>query len=169
MSHTSLPEFLDYVAIRHPGQPEFLQAVTEVMDSLWPFLEEHPKYREMALLERLVEPERVIQFRVSWLDDAGQVQVNRGYRVQHSMAIGPYKGGLRFHPSVNLSVLKFLAFEQTFKNALTTLPMGEAKAVLILTPRAKAMPRSCAFVRPLPVNCFAMWAVRPMCPPVTSG
>lgn len=138
MSHTSLSEFLEYLAVRHPGQPEFLQAVTEVMESLWPFLAEHPKYLEMGLLERLVEPERVIQFRVCWVDDRGQVQVNRGYRIQHSMAIGPYKGGLRFHPSVNLSVLKFLAFEQTFKNALTTLPMGGGKGGADFDPKGKS-------------------------------
>ncbi len=138
MSHTSLASFLEYLASRHPGQPEFLQAVTEVMESLWPFLEEHPTYRTMGLLERLVEPERVIQFRVCWVDDHGQVQVNRGYRVQHSMAIGPYKGGLRFHPSVNLSVLKFLAFEQTFKNALTTLPMGGGKGGADFDPKGKS-------------------------------
>jgi glutamate dehydrogenase (NADP+) len=138
MSHTSLSEFLEYLAVRHPGQPEFLQAVTEVMESLWPFLAQHPKYLEMGLLERLVEPERVIQFRVCWVDDRGQVQVNRGYRIQHSMAIGPYKGGLRFHPSVNLSVLKFLAFEQTFKNALTTLPMGGGKGGADFDPKGKS-------------------------------
>ena len=122
MMYESLGSFLEQVAQRNPGQPEFLQAVTEVMESLWPFIEKHPKYAEHSLLERLVEPERVIMFRVSWTDDHGTVRVNRGYRIQHSMAIGPYKGGLRFHPSVNLSVLKFLAFEQTFKNALTTRP-----------------------------------------------
>src|SRR3989344_3758080 len=124
MKHASAGSFLSHVALRNPGQPEFLQAVTEVMESLWPFIEEHPRYAEHGLLERLVEPERIVMFRVSWVDDHGSVQVNRGYRIQHSMAIGPYKGGIRFHPSVNLSVLKFLAFEQTFKNALTTLPMG---------------------------------------------
>ncbi|MCZ2438950.1 MAG: glutamate dehydrogenase, partial [Burkholderiales bacterium] len=123
MKFSSRHQFLEHVALRNPGQPEFLQAVTEVMESLWPFLEQHRHYAEQGLLERLVEPERVVMFRVSWVDDAGRVQVNRGYRVQHSMAIGPFKGGLRFHPSVNLSILKFLAFEQTFKNALTTLPM----------------------------------------------
>ncbi|MBS0607895.1 MAG: NADP-specific glutamate dehydrogenase [Proteobacteria bacterium] len=127
MKHQSVGQFLERVAQRNAGQPEYLQAVTEVMESLWPFIEKHPRYAEQALLERLVEPERVIMFRVSWFDDHGAVQVNRGYRIQHSMAIGPYKGGLRFHPSVNLSVLKFLAFEQTFKNALTTLPMGGGK------------------------------------------
>jgi glutamate dehydrogenase (NADP+) len=133
-----LNEFLAYVAGRNPGQPEFLQAVTEVMESLWPFIEANPKYADQALLERLVEPERVVMFRVSWTDDHGQVQVNRGYRIQHSMAIGPYKGGLRFHPSVTLSVLKFLAFEQTFKNALTTLPMGGGKGGSDFDPKGKS-------------------------------
>jgi len=134
----SVGQFLEQVAQRNPVQPEYLQAVTEVMESLWPFLEQHPRYAEQALLERLVEPERVVMFRVSWFDDHGQVHVNRGYRVQHSMAVGPYKGGLRFHPSVNLSVLKFLAFEQTFKNALTTLPMGGGKGGSDFDPKGKS-------------------------------
>ncbi len=138
MKYASVHDFLSYVADRNPGQPEFLQAVTEVIESLWPFLEAHPRYAEHGLLDRLVEPERVVMFRVSWVDDQGQVQVNRGYRIQHSMAIGPYKGGLRFHPSVNLSVLKFLAFEQTFKNALTTLPMGGGKGGSDFDPKGKS-------------------------------
>lgn len=138
MSHASVGQFLEEVAQRNPGQPEFLQAVTEVMESLWPFIARNPRYAEQALLERLVEPERTITFRVCWTDDAGRVQVNRGYRIQHSMAIGPYKGGLRFHPSVNLSVLKFLAFEQTFKNALTTLPMGGGKGGSDFDPKGKS-------------------------------
>ncbi|MEO7941160.1 MAG: Glu/Leu/Phe/Val dehydrogenase dimerization domain-containing protein, partial [Burkholderiaceae bacterium] len=124
MKYLSSHDFLAYVARRNPEQPEYLQAVSEVIDSLWPFISHEPKYAEQGLLERLIEPERVIIFRVSWVNDQGHVQVNRGYRVQHSLALGPYKGGLRFHPSVNLSILKFLAFEQTLKNALTTLPMG---------------------------------------------
>ncbi|HNT38429.1 MAG TPA: NADP-specific glutamate dehydrogenase [Rubrivivax sp.] len=138
MKFSSRHQFLEHVALRNPGQPEFLQAVTEVMESLWPFLEQHRHYAEQGLLERLVEPERVVMFRVSWVDDAGRVQVNRGYRVQHSMAIGPFKGGLRFHPSVNLSILKFLAFEQTFKNALTTLPMGGGKGGSDFDPKGKS-------------------------------
>jgi len=138
MSLESVQDFLSHVADRNPGQPEFLQAVTEVMESLWPFIEAHPSYAQQGLLERLVEPERVLMFRVSWIDDRGRVQVNRGYRIQHSMAIGPYKGGLRFHPSVNLSVLKFLAFEQTFKNALTTLPMGGGKGGSDFDPKGKS-------------------------------
>ena len=138
MKHASLGQFLEQVAQRNPGQPEFLQAVTEVMESLWPFIEKNPRYAEQGLLERLVEPERVVMFRVSWTDDQGNVQVNRGFRIQHSMSIGPYKGGLRFHPSVNLSVLKFLAFEQTFKNALTTLPMGGGKGGSDFDPKGKS-------------------------------
>ena len=138
MKYANLDQFLQDVAARNPGQPEFLQAVTEVMESLWPFIEKNPKYADNALLERLVEPERIIQFRVSWMDDKGQVQVNRGFRIQHSMAIGPYKGGIRFHPSVNQSVLKFLAFEQTFKNALTTLPMGGGKGGSDFDPKGRS-------------------------------
>ena len=138
MTTGSLAQFLATVNDRNPGQPEFMQAVTEVMESLWPFIEQHPQYAEQALLERLVEPERVVMFRVCWVDDKGRVQVNKGYRIQHSMAIGPYKGGLRFHPSVNLSVLKFLAFEQTFKNALTTLPMGGGKGGSDFDPKGKS-------------------------------
>jgi len=138
MKHATAEDFLAHVAQRNPGQPEYLQAVTEVMDSLWPFIDQHPKYKTQSLLERLVEPERVIMFRVAWTDDHGEVQVNRGYRIQHSLAIGPYKGGLRFHPSVNLSILKFLAFEQTFKNALTTLPMGGGKGGADFDPKGKS-------------------------------
>ncbi|MCZ2105658.1 MAG: NADP-specific glutamate dehydrogenase [Comamonadaceae bacterium] len=137
-AHLSVGQFLERVAQRNPGQPEFLQAVTEVMESLWPFLEANPRYTEQALLDRLVEPERVVMFRVTWTDDKGQVRVNRGYRIQHSMAIGPYKGGLRLHPSVTLSILKFLAFEQTFKNALTTLPMGGAKGGSDFDPKGRS-------------------------------
>ncbi len=138
MKHASAESFLSEVAARNPHQPEFLQAVTEVIESLWPFIDQNSRYAEMGLLERLVEPERTVMFRVSWVDDSNKVQVNRGYRIQHSMAIGPYKGGLRFHPSVNLSVLKFLAFEQTFKNALTTLPMGGGKGGSDFDPKGKS-------------------------------
>ncbi len=138
MKYASLGQFLEQVARRNPGESEYLQAVTEVMESLWPFIETHPRYAEQGLLDRLVEPERIVMFRVSWFDDHGDVHVNRGYRIQHSMAIGPYKGGLRFHPSVNLSVLKFLAFEQTFKNALTTLPMGGGKGGSDFDPKGKS-------------------------------
>ena len=130
--------FLDRIQRRDPLQPEFLQAVQEVTASLWPFLERNPHYARLGLLERLVEPERAIQFRVAWTDDRGQVQVNRAFRVQHSSAIGPFKGGMRFHPSVNLSILKFLAFEQTFKNALTTLPMGGGKGGSDFDPKGRS-------------------------------
>lgn len=134
----SLETFLSYVQQRDPHQSEFAQAVREVMTTLWPFLEENPRYRQMSLLERLVEPERVIQFRVTWVDDRNQVQVNRAWRVQFNSAIGPFKGGMRFHPSVNLSILKFLGFEQTFKNALTTLPMGGGKGGSDFDPKGKS-------------------------------
>ncbi|MES2536285.1 MAG: NADP-specific glutamate dehydrogenase [Pseudomonadota bacterium] len=138
MKYQSFHAFLNHVEARNPGQPEFIQAITEVIESLWPYIEKHPKYAEHGLLDRLVEPERVIMFRVSWVNDHGDVQVNRGYRIQHSSAIGPYKGGLRFHPSVNLSILKFLAFEQTLKNALTTLPMGGGKGGSDFDPKGKS-------------------------------
>ena len=130
--------FLARLKRRDPEQPEFHQAVDEVLRSLWPFLEANPHYRDAGILERMVEPERVILFRVPWVNDAGQVQVNRGYRVQMSSAIGPYKGGLRFHPSVNLGVLKFLAFEQVFKNSLTSLPMGGGKGGSDFDPKGKS-------------------------------
>ncbi|MGP1516322.1 MAG: NADP-specific glutamate dehydrogenase [Ottowia sp.] len=138
MSNPSLEDFLRGLQQRDPHQPEFLQAVREVMASLWPFLEKNPQYRDYALLERLCEPDRVIQFRVSWSDDQGRTRVNRAFRIQHSKAIGPYKGGMRFHPSVNLSILKFLAFEQCFKNALTTLPMGGGKGGSDFDPKGKS-------------------------------
>lgn len=139
MSHSlSQADFLAQVAGRNPHQPEFIQAVSEVVASIWPYVERHPRYLQQGLLERLVEPERLIQFRISWVDDQGRVQVNRGYRIQHSSAIGPFKGGMRFHPSVDLSVLKFLAFEQTFKNALTTLPMGGGKGGSDFDPKGKS-------------------------------
>jgi len=138
MKYQHPDEFIRRAAERNPGQPEYLQAVTEVIESLWPFVSQHPKYAEHGLLDRLIEPERIVIFRISWVDDHGDVQVNRGYRIQHSMAIGPYKGGLRFHPSVNLSILKFLAFEQTLKNALTTLPMGGGKGGSDFDPKGKS-------------------------------
>ena len=126
------------LAKRNPEQKEFLQAVEEVLESLEPVVEAHPEYEKAGLIERLVEPERIIMFRVPWVDDAGKVQVNRGYRVQFNSAIGPYKGGLRFHPSVNLSILKFLGFEQCFKNSLTGLPMGGAKGGSDFDPAGKS-------------------------------
>ena len=122
-----IDEFLDYAKHRNPNEPEFLQAVSEVAEAVIPFMMENPKYSNQMLLERMIEPERVIMFRVPWVDDKGKTQVNRGYRVEFNSAIGPYKGGLRFHETVNLSILKFLGFEQTFKNSLTTLPMGGGK------------------------------------------
>ncbi|NRN29872.1 NADP-specific glutamate dehydrogenase [Photorhabdus heterorhabditis] len=134
----SLSSFLGSIQRRDEYQPEYLQAVREVFTSLWSFLEQNPKYREQSLLERMVEPERVIQFRVCWVDDQGKVQVNRAWRVQFNSAIGPYKGGMRFHPSVNLSILKFLGFEQTLKNALTTLPMGGGKGGSDFDPKGKS-------------------------------
>jgi len=133
----SVDSFLARVKQRDPHQTEFHQAVEEVLRSLWPFLQDNPHYIKAGILERLVEPERAIQFRVPWVDDQGKVQVNRGFRVQMNSAIGPYKGGLRFHPSVNLSVLKFLAFEQVFKNSLTSLPMGGGKGGADFDPKGK--------------------------------
>ncbi len=129
---------LEQVQRRNPGEPEFLQAVQEVLESLEPVLERHRKYAEAAIMERIVEPERVVIFRVPWQDDRGQIHVNRGYRIQFNSALGPYKGGLRFHPSVNLSILKFLAFEQIFKNSLTTLPMGGGKGGSDFDPKGKS-------------------------------
>ncbi len=131
-------DFMNMVSAKNAGQTEFLQAVHEVVESVEPALERHPELRKAKVLERVVEPERVMMFRVPWLDDKGEVQVNRGYRVQFSTAIGPYKGGLRFHPSVNLSILKFLGFEQIFKNSLTTLPMGGGKGGSDFDPKGKS-------------------------------
>ncbi len=129
---------IKFVLDRDPQEREFHQAVTEVLESIQPVLDKNPQYRREAILERIVEPERVILFRVPWVDDQGQVRVNRGFRIQMSSAIGPYKGGLRFHPSVNLSILKFLAFEQVFKNALTSLPMGGGKGGSDFDPKGKS-------------------------------
>ena len=125
-----LSSFMDQVTAKNPNESEFLQAVQEVAESLVPVLEEHPEYAEARILDRMVEPERVIMFRVPWRDDHGQVQVNRGFRIEMNSAIGPYKGGLRFHPSVNLGILKFLAFEQTFKNSLTGASHGRRQGRL---------------------------------------
>jgi len=130
-------EFMNLVIARNPDQPEFLQAVTEVIDSIWEVYEANPVFQDANVLERLVEPDRVVMFRVPWTTDEGDVVVNRGYRVEFNSAIGPYKGGLRFHPSVNLSILKFLGFEQIFKNALTTLPMGGGKGGSDFDPKGK--------------------------------
>ncbi len=129
---------MEEVKAKNPNETEFLQSVREVAEITIPYMEEHPKYKEANILHRMVEPERVIMFRVPWVDRTGRIQVNRGYRVQFSSAIGPYKGGLRFHPSVNLSILKFLGFEQIFKNALTTLPLGGAKGGADFDPKGKS-------------------------------
>jgi len=134
----SVAQFVEHVKKTNPNEPEFLQAVMEVAETVIPFIEENPKYQGKMLLERMVEPERVIMFRVTWVDDKGVTQVNKGYRIQMNSAIGPYKGGIRFHPSVNLSILKFLAFEQTFKNSLTTLPMGGGKGGANFDPKGKS-------------------------------
>ncbi|WP_114790541.1 NADP-specific glutamate dehydrogenase [Niabella yanshanensis] len=134
----STNRFLDLVSKRNAGEPEFLQAVTEVAESLIPYIASQPRYKNSKILERIAEPERVVIFRVAWLDDKGEVQVNRGFRVQMNSAIGPYKGGLRFHPTVTLSVLKFLAFEQVFKNSLTGLPMGGGKGGSDFDPKGKS-------------------------------
>ncbi|MBI3134064.1 MAG: NADP-specific glutamate dehydrogenase [Bacteroidetes bacterium] len=133
-----IDEFMKKVTAKNPNEPEFLQAVHEVAETVIPFIADKPKYKEANILERMVEPERVIMFRVPWVDDKGKIQVNRGYRIQYNSAIGPYKGGFRFHPTVTLSVLKFLGFEQTFKNSLTTLPMGGAKGGSDFDPKGKS-------------------------------
>ena len=134
----ALQHFMEGLEKRNPGEPEFHQAVMEVAATIIPFLENNPKYREMQILERMAEPDRVVSFRVCWEDDKGNIRVNRGHRIQMNNAIGPYKGGLRFHPSVNTSVLKFLAFEQTFKNSLTGLPMGAGKGGANFNPKGKS-------------------------------
>jgi glutamate dehydrogenase (NADP+) len=131
-------DFVAEVAKKNPNEPEFLQAVHEVAETVIPFIENNKKYYDKMLLERMVEPERVVMFRIAWIDDAGKTKINKGYRIQMNSAIGPYKGGLRFHPSVNLSILKFLAFEQVFKNSLTTLPMGGGKGGSDFDPKGKS-------------------------------
>jgi len=138
LTRQKVTRFMRGIRSRNPRQTEFHQAVSEVVTAIMPFLEQHPEYQGHALLERLTEPDRVLTFRVTWMDDSGKVRVNRGYRVQFNNAIGPYKGGLRFHPSVNLSILKFLGFEQVFKNSLTTLPMGGAKGGSDFDPKGKS-------------------------------
>ena len=138
MKYKKSEDFLSVVKSKNPNEKEFHQAVTEVVETLWPFLEKNPHYLDASILDRIVEPERVIMFRVPWIDDKGGTQVNRGYRVEFNSAIGPYKGGLRFHPSVNLSILKFLGFEQVFKNSLTTLPMGGGKGGSDFDPKGKS-------------------------------
>ncbi len=134
----NVQDFIDLIKKKNPNEPEYIQAVSEVAEAVVPFIEKNPAYQVDKLLERMAEPERVTMFRVPWTDDKGEVQVNRGYRIQMNSAIGPYKGGLRFHPTVNLSILKFLAFEQTFKNSLTTLPMGGGKGGSDFDPKGKS-------------------------------
>jgi glutamate dehydrogenase (NADP+) len=136
--HEQVQTFMNEVAAQNPHEPEFIQAVQEVAETVIPFIADHPKYAKEQILKRMVEPERVIMFRVAWTDDEGNIHVNRGYRVEFNSAIGPYKGGLRFHPSVNLSVLKFLGFEQVFKNSLTTLPLGGGKGGSDFNPKGKS-------------------------------
>ena len=131
-------DFMAHVADRNPHEPEFLQAVQELVEAVYPYVASRPELQEKRILERLIEPEQIVIFRVPWTDDGNKVQVNRGYRIQMSSALGPYKGGLRFHPSVNLSILKFLAFEQTFKNSLTTLPLGSGKGGADFDPKGKS-------------------------------
>jgi len=135
--YNSIEEFMGQVEAKNQGEREFHQAVQEVVESLWDFLQDHPDYMHAKVLERITEPERVIMFRVPWRNDRGEVEVNRGFRVEFNSAIGPYKGGLRFHPSVNLGILKFLGFEQVFKNSLTTLPMGGGKGGSDFDPKGK--------------------------------
>lgn len=138
-SHTNeIAQFLEKIEQKNPNEPEFLQAVVEVAETIIPFIAENPKYQNTSILEMMCEPERVFMFRVPWMNDKGETQVNRGYRIQMNSAIGPYKGGLRFHPTVNLSILKFLAFEQVFKNSLTTLPMGGGKGGSDFNPKGKS-------------------------------
>ena len=129
---------IERVKAKNPNEPEFIQAVTEVLKSLEPVIESNPAYEKAGLLERIVEPERVVMFRVPWVADDGTVQVNRGFRVEFNSALGPYKGGLRLHPSVNLGIIKFLGFEQIFKNSLTTLPMGGGKGGSDFDPKGKS-------------------------------
>ena len=136
MSYVS--RVLEELEKKNPAQPEFIQAATEVLTSLEPVIEKHPEFEKAALLERIVEPERQIMFRVPWIDDNGNVHVNRGFRVQFNSAIGPYKGGIRLHPSVNLGIIKFLGFEQVFKNSLTTLPIGGGKGGSDFDPKGKS-------------------------------
>ncbi len=137
-NHAEIEAFVSKVSLRNPNEPEFLQAVQEVADNIIPFINENPQYKQGSILEMMCEPERVFMFRVPWVDDKGETQINRGYRVQMNSAIGPYKGGLRFHPTVNLSILKFLAFEQVFKNSLTTLPLGGGKGGADFDPKGKS-------------------------------
>ena len=152
MSYTQ--RVIDELRERYADQPEFLQAAIEVLETIEPAVEAHPEFEEASLLDRLVEPERVIMFRVPWVDDAGKVQVNRGYRVEFNSAIGPYKGGLRFNPTVTVGMLKFLGFEQIFKNALTTLPMGGGKGGSDFDPKGKSNREIMAFCQSFMTELF---------------
>ena len=136
--YSNVNDFIEHIKIKNPNEIEFHQAVHEVIESIWDFVSDNPQYQYNAILERMTEPERVIMFRVPWVDDKGVIQINKGYRIEFNSAIGPYKGGLRFHPSVNLSILKFLGFEQVFKNSLTTLPMGGGKGGADFDPKGKS-------------------------------
>ncbi|MFW5663485.1 MAG: NADP-specific glutamate dehydrogenase [bacterium] len=136
--NAQLKKFMDYVIAKNPAEAEFHQAVEEVAESILPFLDENPRYKSARVFERMIEPERVIMFRIPWIDDKGEVQINRGYRIEMNSAIGPYKGGMRFHPTVNLGILKFLAFEQVFKNSLTSLPIGGGKGGSDFDPKGKS-------------------------------
>ncbi|MBQ1883658.1 MAG: glutamate dehydrogenase, partial [Bacteroidales bacterium] len=138
ISNVEVNDFMAKVIAKNPGETEFHQAVKEVVESLMEYIDENPKYKKGKILERMVEPERVIIFRVPWVDDKGEIQINRGFRIQMNSAIGPYKVGLRLHPTVNLGILKFLAFEQVFKNSLTTLPMGGGKGGSDFDPKGKS-------------------------------
>ena len=156
---------LQELSRKNSGQDEFLQAATEVLNSLRPVIDANPQFQQSSLLERILEPERVLMFRVPWVDDQGKVQVNRGFRVQFNSAIGPYKGGLRFHPSVNLSIIKFLGFEQIFKNSLTGLPIGGGKGGADFDPKGKSDREVMAFCQ----SCSVTSARIPTCPPATSA
>ena len=150
----NIQEFMEYIKAKNPAEPEFHQAVEEVVESLWDFIEANPRYKEARILERICEPERVMMFRVPWVDDRGEVQINRGFRIEMNSAIGPYKGGLRFHPSVNLGILKFLAFEQVFKNSLTTLPLGGGKGGSDFDPKGKSDNEVMAFTQSFMAELF---------------
>jgi len=154
MFYVSVDEFMEMVKARNPGEKEFHQAVHEVVESLWDFVQENPIYLHHRILERIIEPERTIIFRIPWRDDRGNIQVNRGFRVEFNSAIGPYKGGLRFHPSVNLGILKFLGFEQVFKNSLTTLPMGGGKGGSDFDPKGKSDNEVMSFCQSLMTELF---------------
>ena len=161
-------DIMGVVTFRNPGEPEFHQAVQEVVESIAPIVVKHPEFMKMRIVERIVEPERQLMFRVPWVDDAGEVQVTRGYRVQFNSAIGPYKGGLRFHPSVYLGIIKFLGFEQVFKNALTTMPIGGGKGGSDFDPKGKS-DRGHAVLPVLMTELYRHVGMTSMCRRATSG